>query len=34
MRVRLTGGAEQALDQAGRDGWSVVSVKGDWATVF
>ena len=29
-----TGGAEQALDQADRDGWSVVSVKGDWATVF
>jgi phosphoserine phosphatase len=27
-------GAEQALDQAARDGWTVVSVKDDWATVF
>jgi hypothetical protein len=29
-----TKGAEQALDQAARDVWTVVSVKDDWATVF
>jgi hypothetical protein len=29
-----TTGAEQALDQAARDGWTVVSVKRDWDTVF
>ena len=29
-----TTGAEQALDQAGRDGWTVVSVKDDWVRVF
>jgi phosphoserine phosphatase len=29
-----TTGAEQALDQATRDGWTVISVKNDWATVF
>jgi hypothetical protein len=29
-----TAGAEQALDQAARDDWTVVSVKRDWATVF
>jgi phosphoserine phosphatase len=27
-------GAEKALDQAKSDGWTVVSVKNDWATVF
>jgi phosphoserine phosphatase len=27
-------GAEQALEQARTDGWTVVSVKDDWATVF
>jgi phosphoserine phosphatase len=27
-------GAEQALQQAHSSGWTVVSVKGDWATVF
>jgi phosphoserine phosphatase len=27
-------GAEQALDQAASDGWTVISVKHDWATVF
>jgi hypothetical protein len=27
-------GAEQALEQAGTDGWTVVSIKDDWATVF
>jgi phosphoserine phosphatase len=29
-----TGGAEQALEQADANGWTVVSVKNDWATVF
>ena len=29
-----TAGAEQALDQAARDNWTVVSVSKDWATVF
>jgi phosphoglycolate phosphatase-like HAD superfamily hydrolase len=29
-----TAGAEEALEQAGRDGWTVVSVANDWATVF
>src|SRR5215218_1413037 len=29
-----TGGAEQALQQADTDGWTVVSIKNDWATVF
>jgi phosphoserine phosphatase len=29
-----TGGAEQALQQADTDGWTVVSIKKDWATVF
>ena len=27
-------GAEKALAQAKSDGWTVVSVKDDWATVF
>ncbi len=27
-------GAEKSLDQAARDGWHVVSIKNDWATVF
>jgi phosphoserine phosphatase len=27
-------GAEKALDQAKADGWTVVSIKNDWATVF
>jgi phosphoserine phosphatase len=27
-------GAEHALEQAGADGWTVVSIKNDWATVF
>ena len=26
--------AEQALEQAASDGWTVISVKRDWATVF
>jgi phosphoserine phosphatase len=29
-----TTGAEQALDQAAGGGWTVISVKNDWATVF
>ncbi len=29
-----TGGAEQALEQAAHDGWTIVSVARDWATVF
>ena len=29
-----TSGAEQALDRAAADGWTVVSVKDDWAAVF
>src|SRR4051795_1032109 len=27
-------GAEQALEQAARDDWTVISVKNDWTTVF
>jgi phosphoserine phosphatase len=29
-----TAGAEKALEQADRDGWTVVSIRHDWATVF
>jgi phosphoserine phosphatase len=29
-----TSGADQALQRAGRDGWTVVSMRDDWATVF
>jgi phosphoserine phosphatase len=29
-----TTGAENALDQAASDGWTVISVSNDWATVF
>jgi phosphoglycolate phosphatase-like HAD superfamily hydrolase len=29
-----TAGAEKALKQAGRDDWTVVSVRNDWTTVF
>jgi phosphoserine phosphatase len=29
-----TSGAEQALDQAGKNGWTTVSMKSDWATIF
>ena len=29
-----TSGAQQALQQADTDGWTVVSIKNDWATVF
>ena len=33
-RVRLLKGAEQALELARTQGWTVVSVKDDWAEVF
>ena len=29
-----TAGAEDALDRAKADGWTVVSIKNDWGTVF
>nr|WP_028061837.1 hypothetical protein [Candidatus Solirubrobacter pratensis] len=29
-----TDGAEQALEQAAAHGWTVTSIKRDWATVF
>jgi hypothetical protein len=29
-----TSGAEGALETAARDGWTVISVKDDWTTVF
>jgi phosphoglycolate phosphatase-like HAD superfamily hydrolase len=29
-----TAGAEKALEQAAKDGWTVVSMKSDWANVF
>ena len=29
-----TAGAEQALERADADGWTVVSMKNDWTTVF
>jgi hypothetical protein len=29
-----TSGAEEALEKAGTNGWTVVSIKNDWATVF
>ena len=29
-----TAGAEQALDQAAAEGWTVTSIKHDWTTVF
>ena len=29
-----TSGAEQALEQAGASGWTVISIKNDWAAVF
>jgi phosphoserine phosphatase len=29
-----TAGAEQSLERAAADGWTVVSIKNDWATVF
>jgi phosphoserine phosphatase len=29
-----TAGAEKSLEQASADGWTVVSIKNDWATVF
>jgi phosphoglycolate phosphatase-like HAD superfamily hydrolase len=29
-----TAGAEKSLEQAAKDGWTVVSIRNDWATVF
>jgi hypothetical protein len=29
-----TSGAERALAHSGAEGWTIVSVKDDWATVF
>jgi hypothetical protein len=29
-----TAGAEKALERAGEAGWTVISIKNDWATVF
>jgi phosphoserine phosphatase len=29
-----TAGAENALEKAGRDGWTMISMRNDWATVF
>jgi hypothetical protein len=29
-----TSGAEQALERAASSGWTVVSMKNDWATIF
>ena len=29
-----TSGAEQALERAAKNGWTIVSIKNDWATVF
>jgi phosphoglycolate phosphatase-like HAD superfamily hydrolase len=29
-----TAGAERALERAGREGWTVVSMKNDWTTIF
>jgi hypothetical protein len=27
-------GAEQALERAAKSGWTIVSMKNDWATIF
>jgi hypothetical protein len=29
-----TAGAEQSLEQAAKEGWTVISVENDWSTVF
>ena len=29
-----TAGAEKSLDLAAQEGWTVVSIKNDWSTVF
>ena len=29
-----TTGAEQSLEKARADGWTIVSIAGDWGTVF
>ena len=32
--VDHTSGAEQALEKTDKSGWTVISIKNDWATVF
>jgi phosphoglycolate phosphatase-like HAD superfamily hydrolase len=32
--IDYVAGAEKSLDQAAKDGWNVVSIRNDWATVF
>jgi hypothetical protein len=34
VRHRVNAGAETALDQARGHGWTVISVRNDWSTVF
>jgi hypothetical protein len=29
-----TSGTELALERAGKNGWTIVSMKSDWATIF
>jgi hypothetical protein len=29
-----TSGAEQVLERAGKSGWTIASIKNDWAIVF
>jgi hypothetical protein len=33
-RASRIGTLDKALDEAARDGWTVVSMKNDWRTVF
>jgi hypothetical protein len=33
LQFDYTAGAEQALEQARKDGWTIASIKNDWATV-
>ena len=33
-RASKVGTLDKALDEAGREGWTVVSMKGDWRTIF
>ena len=33
-RASKVGRLDKALDEAGREGWTVVSMKGDWRTIF
>jgi hypothetical protein len=34
LRYEYSSGAETSLERAANDGWTVVSIKNDWATVF